>query len=544
MSEATDGKPFGDSAKFAIVPSLRVLYPNGGEVLMVGKTVRLQWESRGAVPEVRLELSRNRGATWQLIDGRTKVPNDGLYAWTVTGTKTSFNCLFRVSDLDGKPTDASDNVFQIKVVGTGGQGEPDGKPGTDAETEMLLGDEMELQPGALPWSRPWLEDLPAGTTFIRGVDGRADRLLVEPEDDGEYVGTEEDFKRDFEDEPEPPPGTGGGDEPGDGGEPAEEVDLDYTPPTGLEPVYYVYGLGGKLLAEYDSLGNLARDYIYAGNRLIAEYRPPVPPATEGIFYYYTPDQINSTRVVTNQNGGREHAYTYEPYGRILKVTDATYQPTLAFSGKERDVSTQLDYFGARWYAHPQYRWISVDPVMNRDVALTNPQLWNLYTYCENNPATKLDPDGRSTLDEIVAAANRFMSRMGLNMQPNAYYIDGQVSSTAPSMNKVAKVAAGAIVVGATVADLLKDAEPGKKSSSIQYTKKGDFEQANRDFDALQLKDVQDRGNGIRTGTTENGDTVVVRPESTEGSPTLEVQPEKGKTIKIRYQEPGNDTEAK
>ena len=34
-----------------------------------------------------------------------------------------------------------------------------------------------------------------------------------------------------------------------------------------------------------------------GNRLIAEYR-----VQEGKYYYYTPDQINSTRIVTNDSG--------------------------------------------------------------------------------------------------------------------------------------------------------------------------------------------------------------------------------------------------
>lgn len=72
----------------------------------------------------------------------------------------------------------------------------------------------------------------------------------------------------------------------------------------------------------------------------------------------------------------------------------TYQPSLKFSGKERESGSELDYFGARYYGHSQYRFISVDPVINKNEALANPQLWNLYSYCKNNPITNFDPDGR------------------------------------------------------------------------------------------------------------------------------------------------------
>lgn len=48
--------------------------------------------------------------------------------------------------------------------------------------------------------------------------------------------------------------------------------------------------------------------------------------------------------------------------------------------------------------------------------------------------------------------------------------------------------------------------------------------------------VQDDGDGVRTGTLANGGTIVVRPMSTEGSPTLEIQPASGKVIKVRYPE--------
>ena len=60
------------------------------------------------------------------------------------------------------------------------------------------------------------------------------------------------------------------------------------------------------------------------------------------------------------------------------------------------------FFGARYYANGQYMFISVDPIVNREGAITNPQLWNLYSYCRNSPITYLDPDGSSEVEINVA----------------------------------------------------------------------------------------------------------------------------------------------
>ncbi len=166
--------------------------------------------------------------------------------------------------------------------------------------------------------------------------------------------------------------------------------------TTLVDTYYIYSYDGKLLAEYDHNGNCVKDYIYAGNRLIAEYYPsPIDK-----YYYYMPDQVNSVRIVTDGNGEVVYSAAYGPYGEIEKVWNDTYKPKLKFSGKERDEYTELDYFGARYYDHNHYRFNSVDPVINKEESLYNPQLWNLYAYCRNNPITFLDPEGRQSENEF------------------------------------------------------------------------------------------------------------------------------------------------
>ena len=170
--------------------------------------------------------------------------------------------------------------------------------------------------------------------------------------------------------------------------------------------YYIYSYDGKLMEEYDHSGNCVKQYIYFGNRLFAEYHPQTDK-----YYYHTIDQVNSTRIITDDNGNVVYSEVFGPYGDIQKTWAKAYDPKLKFSGKERETYSGLDYFGARYFDHNSYRFISVDPIINRKEAFFNPQLWNLYSYCRNNPVTYLDPDGRQDFDHLAdALAAQYLDR--------------------------------------------------------------------------------------------------------------------------------------
>jgi len=171
-----------------------------------------------------------------------------------------------------------------------------------------------------------------------------------------------------------------------------------------EGCFYIYAFDGRLLAEYDIYGECLKDYIYMGARLVAEFKPATTQ-----YFYYTQDQIGSTRVVTNDAGAVVYAEAHDPYGGIQKTWVNSFEPKRKFSDKERDEETELDYFGARYYANAKYRWLSVDPVLPTERAIARSQTWNLYSFCENNPATLNDPDGRvvrcTSLAAFVALKN-------------------------------------------------------------------------------------------------------------------------------------------
>ncbi|MEW6365916.1 MAG: RHS repeat-associated core domain-containing protein [Acidobacteriota bacterium] len=404
VSDASNMKFCGETKEpFSIRPSITVTSPNGGEQLKVGTTATIAWTTGGNVPKVNIDISRNNGQSWSRI--KAGLTNTGTLPWPVV-TPTSTKCLIRVSDTDKDPWDESDNTFSIVKIVTGARGTGTGFQvpiGEEQEGEALMGGigegEMALPPeDAAPDAyvlRPGGDEPQEtdGWVYVRDEEGLPDYEYQVPASDGAW---DDSVDYPYDDEPEYVPQTQPGGEPagtGDGGGGGVP-----SPTPGAEITYYIYSFDGKLMAEYDSDGYCNRDYIYAGSRMLAEWRPKTAQK-----FYYMQDQINSTRMVTNGSGDRIYSAAYDPYGGPQKVWIDTYSPALGFSGKERDKDTGADYFGARWFAHGQYRWISTDPVIARDMAIVSPQLWNMYSYCWNNPVVVVDPDGRFAWIAVIIA---------------------------------------------------------------------------------------------------------------------------------------------
>jgi RHS repeat-associated protein len=72
-----------------------------------------------------------------------------------------------------------------------------------------------------------------------------------------------------------------------------------------------------------------------------------------------------------------------------------------FTQKERDLETNLDYFGARYYASTEGRFTGSDPALIGVRQLLNPQDLNRYAYVTNNPLKFIDPDGQEKIVVVV-----------------------------------------------------------------------------------------------------------------------------------------------
>jgi RHS repeat-associated protein len=124
-----------------------------------------------------------------------------------------------------------------------------------------------------------------------------------------------------------------------------------------------------------------------------------PPVESDVTYYHT-DAIGSVRLITRQDGSVAERYDYNPFGKALSpdVPAQSGDQPRGFAGKERDAGTGFDYFGGRYMLSDASRFTTVDPVLDIDSALTDPQRWNRYSYVSNRPLRRVDPDGRYEID--------------------------------------------------------------------------------------------------------------------------------------------------
>jgi RHS repeat-associated protein len=107
--------------------------------------------------------------------------------------------------------------------------------------------------------------------------------------------------------------------------------------------------------------------------------------------YYVKDHLGSIRVTVDSTGNIVSYDDYDPWGMQLEGRSANYgsaNEKYKFTGKERDVETGYDYFGARYYDSRIGRWMSVDPLAEKYPGLSP------YQYSANNPIIFLDPNGK------------------------------------------------------------------------------------------------------------------------------------------------------
>jgi RHS repeat-associated protein len=134
--------------------------------------------------------------------------------------------------------------------------------------------------------------------------------------------------------------------------------------------------------------------------------------------YVHPDHLGSTNVVTDASGTIAQLLDYYPYG-ATRVSSTTY-PTnekRQYIDQFSDTQTGLDYLNARYYNPAQGQFLSEDPVflalgsptsverlasLSQKQILSNPQMFNVYSYARNNPITIKDPSGKIAIIDDAA----------------------------------------------------------------------------------------------------------------------------------------------
>lgn len=94
------------------IPTLTLLNPNGGEVVLNGNPYEISWSSNYSAGNIFIEYSTNNGQHWIAVDP-PNVGNTGSYSWSVPKT-ISEECLMRITDsANTNINDTSNNVFEI-----------------------------------------------------------------------------------------------------------------------------------------------------------------------------------------------------------------------------------------------------------------------------------------------------------------------------------------------------------------------------------------------------------------------------------------------
>jgi RHS repeat-associated protein len=116
-----------------------------------------------------------------------------------------------------------------------------------------------------------------------------------------------------------------------------------------------------------------------------------PANAQEVVEYYGTDALGSIRVVFATDGTVKARSDYLPFGEEWQpATNGGPLPMQRFTGQQRDIEENLDYFNARSYQARTGRFTTVDPVFT---GLFEPQRWNRYSYALNSPLVFTDPDG-------------------------------------------------------------------------------------------------------------------------------------------------------
>ena len=186
------------------------------------------------------------------------------------------------------------------------------------------------------------------------------------------------------------------------------------PTSGTTGTLYWKGTGSETLAETDLGGNDEEEYLFFGGARIARRDTTSTGTTVAVHYYFS-DHLGSHGVIYSQTGTTcEQDIDYYPYGGVENdyCAGSGVTQNYKFTGKERDAESGLDNFGARYDSSALGRFMTPDwaakPTTVPYAKFGDPQSLNLYSYVENGPLNRIDPDGHNLigLGALFAAQQR------------------------------------------------------------------------------------------------------------------------------------------
>jgi len=166
-------------------------------------------------------------------------------------------------------------------------------------------------------------------------------------------------------------------------------------------------------------------------------------------YFYHGDHLGSSSFITDASAYPTQHLQYLPFGEdyIHQQNSSNYFSPFTFSAKERDLETDLSYFGARYYEAGLSIWLSVDPLADKQANLSP------YHYCAGNPVILKDPDGKHPI--IIGALIGGLVEVGSQVVSNvtqgkSAFKDLDYADIGIAMAEGAYIGSGAGLVGKLV----------------------------------------------------------------------------------------------
>lgn len=126
---------------------------------------------------------------------------------------------------------------------------------------------------------------------------------------------------------------------------------------GGNTIHYVYGQGGLLFGEYDSSGDLIREYVYLSGEPLAQIE--VSGGSDALTYLHT-DHLGTPRYGTNASGTQIWSWDSDAFGNGTPTGAATVN--LRFPGQYFDSESSLHYNWNRYYNPETGRYTTSDPI--------------------------------------------------------------------------------------------------------------------------------------------------------------------------------------
>jgi RHS repeat-associated protein len=133
---------------------------------------------------------------------------------------------------------------------------------------------------------------------------------------------------------------------------------------------------------YEVKDNNVTKYIFGGNLRLAVLKG-------SLTYYYHKDHLGSTGAITDDTGAKVESAEYHPFGTTREHTGSNVSD-YKFTDQELDNETNLYNYDARLYDPVLGMFVTPDNIVPN---MFDPQSFNRYSYCRNNPLIYVDPSG-------------------------------------------------------------------------------------------------------------------------------------------------------